>query len=224
MAERRMFAKKIIDSDDFLDMPLSTQALYFHLCMRADDDGFTASAKRIVKTIDAKDDDLKLLFAKNFIIPFETGIVVIKHWKIHNYIAKDRYRETMYVEEKSQLEVENNSVYTLYTECNTPCIPSIGKVSIGKESIDKVILDEKKTTTKFIKPTLEQLQEYIAENNYTINAEYFIDYYESKGWVVGKSKMKDWKATVRNWARNEKPKNVTVSKPMEREIKEDYFL
>lgn len=113
MAERRMFAKTIIDSDAFLDMPLSSQCLYFHLSMRADDDGFINNPKKIQRMIGASDDDLKLLIAKNFIIPFETGIVVIKHWKIHNYIQKDRYKETVYKEEKAQLHVKKNNAYTL---------------------------------------------------------------------------------------------------------------
>ena len=89
MAERRMFAKTIIDSDSFLDMPLSTQALYFHLSMRADDDGFLNNSKKIQRMVGCSDDDLKLLIAKRFIIPFESGVVVIKHWRIHNYIRSD---------------------------------------------------------------------------------------------------------------------------------------
>ena len=84
MAEKRMFTQKIIDSDAFLDMPLSTQALYFHLNMRADDDGFINNPKRIQRTIGASDDDLKLLIAKRFVICFENGVIVIKHWKMHN--------------------------------------------------------------------------------------------------------------------------------------------
>jgi hypothetical protein len=98
MAERRMFAKTIIDSDAFLDMPLSTQSLYFHLSMRADDDGFNNNPKKVQRMIGASDDDLKILIMKKFIIPFDNGIIVIKHWKIHNYIQKDRYRETIYQE------------------------------------------------------------------------------------------------------------------------------
>ena len=94
MAERRMFAKTIIDSDAFLDMPLSTQALYFHLSMRADDDGFINNPRKIQRMIGASGDDLKLLLAKSFLIPFDSGIVVIKHWRIHNYIQKDRYKGT----------------------------------------------------------------------------------------------------------------------------------
>lgn len=113
MAERRMFAKTIIDSDAFLDMPLSTQCLYFHLSMRADDDGFLNNCKKIQRTIGASDDDMRLLMMKKFIIPFESGIVVIKHWKIHNYIQSDRYKPTVYQEEKSQLIMQKNRSYSL---------------------------------------------------------------------------------------------------------------
>ncbi len=116
MAERRMFAKTIIDSDAFLDMPLSTQVLYFHLNMRADDDGFINNPKKIQRMIGASEDDLKLLIAKNFIIPFESGIVVIKHWKIHNYIRNDRKKGTVYREEMSLLNSKENGAYTLNDE------------------------------------------------------------------------------------------------------------
>lgn len=116
MAERRMFAKTIIDSDAFIDMPLSTQALYFHLSMRADDDGFINNPKKIQRMIGASDDDLKMLVAKRFIIPFESGIVVIKHWKIHNYIRGDRKKETVYPEEMALLEEKENGAYTLKSE------------------------------------------------------------------------------------------------------------
>lgn len=112
MAERRMFAKSIIDSDFFLDMPQSTQLLYFHLSMRADDDGFINNPKSIMRNVKCNEDDLKLLAAKQFIIPFESGVVVIKHWRIHNYIKSDRYKSTIYQEEKSCLSLENNT-YTM---------------------------------------------------------------------------------------------------------------
>lgn len=113
MAERRMFAKTIIDSDTFLDMPLSTQSLYFHLSMRADDDGFINNPKKIQRMVGCGEDDLKLLIAKSFIIPFDSGIVVIKHWKIHNYIRTDRYKPTVYSDERSRLSLEENGSYTV---------------------------------------------------------------------------------------------------------------
>ena len=116
-----MFAKTIIDSDAFVDMPLSTQALYFHLSMRADDDGFINNPKRIQRMIGCADDDIKLLVAKRFILPFDSGVVVIKHWKIHNYIRNDRYKETVYQDEKAQLALKDNGAYT---EMDTDGIPS----------------------------------------------------------------------------------------------------
>lgn len=112
MAEKRMFTQKIVDSDAFLDMPLSTQALYFHLNMRADDDGFINNPKRIQRTIGASEDDLKLLVAKRFCICFENGVIVIKHWRMHNTLRKDRYNPTQYVEQFDQLEIKGNGIYT----------------------------------------------------------------------------------------------------------------
>lgn len=132
MASRRMFAKTIIDSDAFIDMPLSTQALYFHLSMRADDEGFINNPKKIMRMIGASDDDFKVLCAKNFVIPFDSGVVVIKHWKIHNYIQKDRYKPTVYTEERARLGVKENGAYT---ECIQNGYSLDTQVSIGKSSI-----------------------------------------------------------------------------------------
>ena len=148
MAERRMFSKLIIDSDMFLDMPLSTQALYFHLSMRADDDGFVNNPKKIQRMIGCNDDDLKVLITKKFIIPFESGICVIKHWKIHNYIRNDRYKPTIYECEKQMLSDEKNKTYELISDgipnvnqVDTVGIPNgyPGKVRLGKDSIDNSI-------------------------------------------------------------------------------------
>ena len=136
-----MFAKTIIDSDAFVDMPLSTQALYFHLSMRADDDGFINNPKKIQRMIGASDDDLKLLILKRFIIPFDSGIVVIKHWKIHNYIRNDRYKPTVYTSEKAMITSKENGAYT---EVDTIGIPNgyqmdtqdrLGKGSLSQDSI-----------------------------------------------------------------------------------------
>ena len=125
MAERRMFAKTIIDSDMFIDMPMSARLLYYDLAMRADDDGFVNSPKKIMRFVGASMDDMNVLIAKQFIIPFESGVVVIKHWKIHNYIQKDRYKATSYQAEKESLTLKNGTYYTddlpdvsnLDTEC-----------------------------------------------------------------------------------------------------------
>lgn len=146
MAERRMFAKTIIDSDAFLDMPLSAQCLYFHLSMRADDDGFVNNPKKIQRMIGASDDDCRLLALKKFIIAFESGVIVIKHWKIHNYIRKDTYNETNYKFEKSLLSIDENNAYTQENnvdvmpslrDCNSSVDGSLTQDRIGKERIGK---------------------------------------------------------------------------------------
>ena len=137
MAERRMFAKTIIDSDAFLDMPLSTQALYFHLNMRADDEGFINNPKKIARMIGCADDDLKLLLAKSFIIAFEDGVIVIKHWKLNNYIQSDRFKPTVYTEDKALLSLKDNKAYTLNNECIRDVYSLDTQVRLGKNSIDK---------------------------------------------------------------------------------------
>ena len=142
MAERRMFAKTIIDSDVFLDMPLSTQALYFHLSMRADDEGFINNPRKIQRMIGASDDDLKLLSAKNFLIPFESGVVVIKHWKIHNYIRTDRLHSTKYTDEKAALSVKENGAYTIMSDiCQSNVSQLVGNLDtedrLGKDRLGK---------------------------------------------------------------------------------------
>lgn len=113
MANKRMFTIYVVDSDAFLDMPLSTQALYFHLCMRADDDGFIGNPKRVQSLIGASEDDLKLLIAKRFILTFEDGVIVIKHWRMHNTLSTNRYRETVYLDNKSMMKLKPNGAYTL---------------------------------------------------------------------------------------------------------------
>ncbi len=220
MAERRMFAKKITESDAFLDMPSSTQMLYFHLSMNADDDGFVNNPKKIQRMCGASDDDFKLLVAKSFVILFESGVIVIKHWKMHNYIQSDRYKPTDYIEEKSMLGLKQNKAYTLDEEqMVTKCIQdvAIGKDSIGKVREDKVSVVEgsvgekrEEKTKRFTPPTLDEVEQYCLERANGIDAQAFIDFYESKGWMIGKNKMKDWKAAVRTWERKNKESKTDV--------------
>ncbi len=134
MAERRMFAKTIVLSDAFLDMPLSARCLYFTLGMLADDDGFINSPKSIMRQCGASNDDMNILLAKKFLIAFESGVFVIKHWRINNYLRSDRYTETKYIEEKSKLLVDGNGGYTVGIPSGTP---SIDKVRIGQEESKK---------------------------------------------------------------------------------------
>ena len=238
MAERRMMAKSIIETDMFLDMPTSCQCLYFHLLLRADDDGFISNPKSIVRTLSASADDLKLLIAKQYLISFESGVVVIKDWKIHNYIRNDRYKASN-VPERELLNIRKDKAYTLKEDDGVPMIDygiptdnqmdtngiptvSIGKDRLGKDRLGKDRLDiegecEKPHSPKrktFTKPTIDEIQDYCIERNNNIDASQFYDYYESNGWKVGKNSMKDWKAAVRTWERSEyrKPNSKKNSK------------
>lgn len=217
MAQRRMFNKTITNNDNFLEMPDSSQNLYFHLSMNADDDGFVDNWKSIIRMTGHKEDDLKILIAKQYIIPFESGVIVIRHWRLNNYLQKDRITPTNYKEEKSLLTTDLNNVYNL----DTKCIHSIEENSIDKNSIDN---------KRFVKPTLEQIKEYCLERNNNVDSERFFNYYEANGWVQGKSRkpIKDWKACIRTWEQTEKKKDnpswfnaeVTKEEMTEEELEE----
>jgi len=221
MAERRMFAKTIIDSDAFLDMPMSSQALYFHLSMRADDDGFINNPKRIQRMIGASDDDMKLLIVKCFVLTFESGVIVIKHWKINNYIRNDRYKETVYQEEKSLLQVKENGAYSLVGIPNGYQMDTqyrLGKDRLDKNSLveDKALQNVTESVTKNNEsksiekelekekelevPTLTELKNYISDKKLNVDPQRFFNYYSDKGW----NKITDWKAAVEFWHRNER--------------------
>ena len=202
MANRRMFSLSVVDTDLFLDMPQSSQNLYFHLGMRADDDGFVSNTKKIMKMIGATDDDIKLLIAKQYIIPFDSGIIVIKHWRMNNYLRNDRYKETNYKEEKQQIVVDDNLVYQM----DTNGIHRLGKDSIGKD-IKKEIYKEKKKYGEFENVLLTD-DEYhkLEESNLLPYIDKLSSYIASKG-----KKYKSHYATILTWYRaeqknkNEKP-------------------
>lgn len=145
MARKRMFDLGVVDTDLFLEMPQSTQNLYFHLGMRADDDGFISNPKKIIKIIGANEDDLKILFTKQFIIPFESGVVVIRHWKLNNYLRKDRHIDTIYKEEIKQLVEDENGIYNLNTTIGIPTVnPIATNGTPSKEKISKEKIREEK--------------------------------------------------------------------------------
>lgn len=213
MADKRMMSKSVIDTDMFLDMPASTQCLYFHMLLMADDDGFLKNAKTIMRTVGASPDDIKLLIAKQYLIPFDTGIMVIKHWRIHNYIKKDRYKPTD-CEEIKLLEVNEKGEYVLAEPVRNQAGSNMepqdrDRLEIGKDRDSsrkrRSANDSTTAAQKFKKPTLEELKAYITENRYTFSAEAFMDYYESNGWKVGRNPMKSWQAACRTWQRHELP-------------------
>lgn len=208
MAERRMFAKSIIDSDAFLEMSASAQSLYFHLAMRADDEGFVNNPKRIQRMVGSADDDLKILIAKRYVLVFESGVLVIKHWMIHNYIQNDRFKPTMYQEERAMLVVKPNKSYT---ECIQDGYTMDTQVRLGKTSQEKE--KEREKRPRFSPPCVDDVKAYCDERNNGIDAQTFVDFYTAKGWKVGKEPMKDWKACVRTWEQRRKDERPKQEEP-----------
>lgn len=212
MAEKRMFTKKITESDAFLDMPLSAQCLYFHLNMCADDDGFVNAPKKIQRLIGAKDDDLKILIMKSFLLVFEHGVVVIKHWRMHNTIRQDRYHPTDYQDEFKSLGLKSNGSYSMKKIGNqmaTKCIP-LGTSDIGLDiDLDLDIKEEidKEESKGFKKPSIQEIASYCNERKNGIDPKKFYNFYESKNWMIGKNKMKNWQACVRTWEQRDKSDN-----------------
>lgn len=202
MAEKRMFAKSIVLTDAFLDMPMSARCLYFTLGMLADDDGFVGSPKSIMRQCGASKDDLAVLLSKRFVLGFESGVIVIKHWRINNYLQSDRYHPTTYQEELALLDIDSKNAYT-ERQAYTDCIQDVyaDKNSIDKISIDKISKEESK---RFVPPSVEEVMEYCQERQNNVNPEAFVDFYTAKGWKVGNNPMKDWKAAVRTWEQRRK--------------------
>lgn len=195
MAERRMFAKSIVLSDAFLDMPLSARCLYFTLGMLADDDGFIGSPKSVMRQCGASQDDMAILLQKRYVLAFESGVIVIKHWRMNNYLQNDRHKNTTYLEELHTLIVDERGAYTEADK--RACIQN---VYTDKNSIDK---DSKEKNIKnIIPPSVEMVTEYCQERNNSVDPETFISFYESKGWMIGKNKMKDWQSAVRTWEKS----------------------
>ena len=213
MAQRRMFSKKITETDLFLDMPMSAQCLYFHLNMSADDDGFIGNAKTIRRMIGASEDDLKLLLAKEFLIPFDNGVVVIKDWKIHNYIQKDRYNETIYKDEKASLVENEKKQYQRLSHMDTQCIQNVSnpetQVRLGKDRLGKDRSEEEEqkpsaaamllenyfgSITQFMMEDVEYYTNHFDEFEQILELAIDITRQRSvKNWKYTKSILNDWK-------------------------------
>ena len=220
MAERRMFAKTIVLSDAFLDMPLSARCLYFTLGMLADDDGFVNSPKSIMRQAGASMDDMNILLSKRFILAFDSGVIVIKHWRINNYLRNDRYTETKYLEEKQYLEVDKNGTYHVGIPVG---IPNNGIPSIGKDSLEQVSLVEDNIPPSASPPKPKKHQ-YGSHSNVLLSDEEFQklqerfpdDYTDrietlSEGMARKGYKYKSHYLAILNWAKNEKPKVYQAS-------------
>lgn len=220
MAQRRMFSRKITDTDKFIEMPATTQNLYFHLNMNADDEGFVDRVSIIQRMIGASGDDLKLLIAKGFIIPFESGVVVIRHWRIHNYIQADRFQATIYQNEKSQIEYDDTK--TANIKPLEQCVQDVYKldtqVRLGKDSLDKdrleldkvnnhnntVPVENKKSLSKIFKDSeiklnerhLQMIYEYIALDHFTVP---MIQYAVERTEDAGSTSFNYLNKILKNW-------------------------
>ena len=211
MAERRMFAKTIVTSDAFLDMPMSARCLYFTLGMFADDDGFVNSPKSIMRQVGATQDDMQILIAKKFVLLFDSGVIVIKHWRINNYLRSDRYKETTYIEEKAELTVEDNGSYTKNDDGIPVGIPMVDHCetqnSIGKDKEKNIYGEFKNVRLK--EEEFEKLKEKFP-TDYKDRIEALSVYMRSRG-----KAYKDHYATILNWARKEQKDKDAQPKPIE---------
>ena len=204
MAERRMFTKKVTDDDNFMSLSSSAQALYLHLSMSADDDGFCNQVSSSMFKAHASVQDLQALLEKRYIYQFENGVIVIKHWRMANALRKDRYTPTAFQEEMAKLGLKDNGAYTWLPNGCQVVADRLPQNSIGKNSIDK-------NNNTFKKPTVEEVRAYCQERKNNVDPETFVDFYESKNWMIGKNKMKDWKAAVRTWERSDNKRSKDFS-------------
>ena len=221
MANKRMFSLSVVDTDRFLDMPVSTQALYFHLGMHGDDDGFVSSPRKIARAAGCNDDDLRLLIQKNYIIPFESGVVVITNWRLNNYIKPDRYKPTVYQKEKDELTengvgkyVAGSNLEAVWNQVGAKTEPQI-RLELGKDSIEESMAAKPPRTPvnrkmhRFVPPTVEEVRAYCQERRNAVDAQQFVDFYTANGWTQGRGKpIKDWRAAVRTWEARDKEGQV----------------
>ena len=225
MAERRMFAKSIVDSDAFLELPSTAQALYFHLCLEADDDGFSNTPQKTKRILGASDSDLRLLENGGFIISFDSGVVVVRHWKVHNRVRKDSYKRTLYLKEFEMLSESSEGVYEVKVKRNknnenqvsvtesqqnvTESQQNVTQYSIVKDSevkdslVEYSKVKESVPVTNICAPTFDAVEKYCIERGNKIDAQKFYNFYADRDWIVNGVPMNNWRACVRNWERME---------------------
>lgn len=199
-----MFAKSVVLSDAFLDLPVRARCLYFTLGMVADDDGFVNNAKSVLRQCGSGPADLKKLTETGFLIGFDSGVVVLRHWRVHNRLQRDRYRETVYLEEKALLQLDENKLYQkgMCPECVQNGHKLDTQVREGKEREEKVSSDQD-SSEEFKPPTLLEIAVYRKQRQSPVSPRRFMDYYTANGWMLGKNKMRDWKAAFRAWEERE---------------------
>ena len=207
MGDRRMLTKKVTDDDNFMALSASAQALYLHLSMSADDDGFCNQVSICMFKAHASVQDLQALLEKRYIYQFDNGVIVIKHWRMANALRKDRYTPTVFQEELAKLKLKENGAYTWLPDgCQTVanCLPQDNSSKDNLSKSNTLPKSPSRGKREFVPPTLEEVEAYCRERDNNIDAEAFLDFYESKGWMIGKNHMKDWKAAVRTWEKSRK--------------------
>ena len=213
MAERRMLTRKVTDDDHFTDLSSSAQALYLHLTMSADDDGFCNQLSTAMFRSHASVQDLEALLEKRFLLQFDNGVIVIKHWRMANALRKDRYTPTAFQEELSKLKIKENGSYTMAENVVASWLPDgcqvvaerLPQASIGKDRIDQDSIGKAEG------PTLDEVCAYAKEIGSKADPERFYDYYLARGWKVGNDPINDWRALFRKWSADEKPKKYTTA-------------
>ena len=199
-----MFAKSVVLADAFLDLPVRARCLYFMLGMVADDDGFVNSPKGVQRQCGASAADLKTLIDRDYLIAFDSGVVVLRHWRVHNLLKKDRYKQTDHVEEKAQLVLEETRTYgkrsePLWNPSGTHLEPQVreGKEREGKDR------EGQDREGEFRPPTLVQVGAYCRQRRSPVSPRRFLEYYTANGWMQGQTKIRDWKAALRAWEERE---------------------
>lgn len=207
-----MFSLQVVDTDKFLDMPASSQALYFHLGMHGDDDGFVASPRKIARCAGCTDVDMQRLASEGFIIPFESGVLVITDWRVNNTLQNDRYKETMYQEEKSLLRMEKSGKYVVASNPYPECIQSGSNMESQRNITQRNPTEQNETEcgathqahARFSPPSVDEVREYCNEREYTtIDPERFVSYYAARQWKSGQTAITDWRAAVDSWHRKD---------------------
>lgn len=226
MAERRMFTEKIVESDAFLEMPFSARCLYYDLNMNADDDGFLNSPNKIIRMCGASQDDLQLLIEKRYILDFGGGVIVIKHWGMHNSIRKDRKKDTQYKDQLALLEIKDDGSYTERkssgNNLTTICQPSdnqvttigchrLGKDRLGEDRKGKERLGEDNGTATPAPPSLSQISDYVKNNGLSVNPNRFFSYYNERDWKTPKGNPVDWESKLHEWDFDDKQKATTAA-------------
>ena len=217
MADRRMFTKKVTDDDNFMSLSSSAQALYLHLSMAADDDGFCNQVSTSMFKAHASVQDLQALLEKRYIYQFENGVIVIKHWRMANALRKDRYTPTAFKEELAKLELKDNGAYTWLPDGCHVVAERLPQDSLGKNRLDKNNnnpLPPKGGKREFVPPTLEEVEEYVMERNSSVDPKMFYDYFTAGDWTDSKgNKVKNWKQKLITWEKGDASGRTIQSVP-----------